>query len=258
MKLLMLLFAVALGASSLWAQDIIIKKNGDEVKVKVVEITGTVIKYKKWENIDGPIYNIDKSEVFKVKYENGQSDFFGAGTETKADPVPTAVQSTAKENKLAGTKGYPTLAEPNVPYFYDAGHNSLQELEKVTFGTERVRSGAWGKHDVIILPGLVSTVTFSKKQQPQFLIRFDQAEAQPLNLCVLNTCETNDKLKRREWVMSTTGMHGKEAQHDDVLISFKNLGDGLYLVTLDKKLKPGELFFMMPGATQVYAFSYTK
>ena len=34
------------------------------------------IKYKKWENLEGPVYNIDKKEVFMIKYSNGSKDVF--------------------------------------------------------------------------------------------------------------------------------------------------------------------------------------
>lgn len=54
--------------------DNIILTNGDEMKVKVIEIAINDIKYKKCENIDGPLYSIKKSEVFMIKYPNGTKD----------------------------------------------------------------------------------------------------------------------------------------------------------------------------------------
>lgn len=88
-----------------FAQDVIIKKNGEELKAKVVEITETGIKYKAEDNLDGPVYNIAKTEVFKLKYANGKSDFFG-NTETKTEPVkekkiePVAVTQISKYDSL--------------------------------------------------------------------------------------------------------------------------------------------------------------
>ena len=75
MKKYLLLYFIIF-TTQLFSQDVIIKKNGDEIKAKVVEIADLSIKYKKWENVEGPIYNITKAEVFKVKYANGESDFF--------------------------------------------------------------------------------------------------------------------------------------------------------------------------------------
>jgi hypothetical protein len=59
-----------------FSQDLILKKNGDEIKSKVVEILKTEIKYKKFENLSGPVYSIDITEVFMVRYENGSKDVF--------------------------------------------------------------------------------------------------------------------------------------------------------------------------------------
>jgi hypothetical protein len=53
------------------AQDILTKRNGDELQVKVQEITLTEVKYKRFDNPDGPLISILKSEVFMIKYENG-------------------------------------------------------------------------------------------------------------------------------------------------------------------------------------------
>ena len=67
--------AIALCASIMClAQDIIIKQDKTEIKSKVSEITETAIKYKKWENTDGPLYSISKTEVFMILYSNGQRE----------------------------------------------------------------------------------------------------------------------------------------------------------------------------------------
>ncbi len=64
------------------SQDLIIKKNGDEIKAKVLEVALTIIKYKKFENINGPTFEILKSEIFMIKYENGTKDVFNQITES--------------------------------------------------------------------------------------------------------------------------------------------------------------------------------
>lgn len=66
--------------SNILAQDNIILKTGEEVKSKVLEITTTEIKYKKFDNQDGPAYTILKSDVFLIKYENGSKDIFNEST----------------------------------------------------------------------------------------------------------------------------------------------------------------------------------
>jgi len=58
-------------------QDIIVKKNGEEIKSKVEQVLDTEIKYRKSDNLTGPLYSVRKAEVFMIKYENGSKDVFG-------------------------------------------------------------------------------------------------------------------------------------------------------------------------------------
>ena len=74
MKRLILLLVVL--PSFLIGQDIIIKKNADEIKAKVVEVGMDNIKYKNFDNLQGPSYVIPKFEVFMIRYENGNKDVF--------------------------------------------------------------------------------------------------------------------------------------------------------------------------------------
>ncbi|MDR1847159.1 MAG: hypothetical protein LBR17_03470 [Bacteroidales bacterium] len=73
--LLGMAFSLAgLNASVINAQDIITKTNGDEIQVKVTKITDTQIEYKKFSNINGPDYTINKKDVFMIRYENGEKE----------------------------------------------------------------------------------------------------------------------------------------------------------------------------------------
>lgn len=91
MKFLLPIFLL-LSISS-FAQDIIIKKNGDEIKAKVNEITKTEIKYKKFENIEGPTYQIDISEVFMIRYENGSKDVFNTSEQKNTELLKETTNS---------------------------------------------------------------------------------------------------------------------------------------------------------------------
>lgn len=52
--------------------DIIIFQNGDEIFVKVFEITPDLIKYRHCKHEDGPLISVSKKDVFMIKYENGE------------------------------------------------------------------------------------------------------------------------------------------------------------------------------------------
>ena len=63
-------------AGRVMAQDVIVKKDQSTVMSKVLEITNTEIKYKNWNNLDGPTYSISRSEVANINYENGEVESF--------------------------------------------------------------------------------------------------------------------------------------------------------------------------------------
>ena len=51
-----MLLVIFLCNVNLNGQDIIIKNNGDEIKSKVIEIDSRVIKYRAFDNVNGPLY----------------------------------------------------------------------------------------------------------------------------------------------------------------------------------------------------------
>ena len=77
-----ILFLVSIVAKS---QDIIIKKNGDEIKAKVSEIGVNEIKYKRFDFQDGPTYSISKTEVVLVRYENGMNEIINSGSSNNSN-----------------------------------------------------------------------------------------------------------------------------------------------------------------------------
>lgn len=72
MKHLFLLLSISFMGSIAFSQDIIFKRNGNQLKGKVVEVGTTEIKYKLPANLDGPLYSVDKNNISKVVYEDGR------------------------------------------------------------------------------------------------------------------------------------------------------------------------------------------
>ena len=85
MKKILLILATLCCGNLLYAQDIITLKSGEEVKAVVQEIGADYVKYKKFENKNGPTYSLPKSAVFMIKYENGAKDVFTAETAKTAE-----------------------------------------------------------------------------------------------------------------------------------------------------------------------------
>jgi hypothetical protein len=97
-KLILMLACLAFFVQGVYAQDVIMKKNGDDVKAKIAEIATEYVKYKKFENPTGPDYTIDTSDIFMIKYEDGSKDMFEKNPQTGKIQVRHVDAETAPQN----------------------------------------------------------------------------------------------------------------------------------------------------------------
>lgn len=81
-----------IGYISCDAQDTIVKRDGQQLIGKILEVSPQEIRYKKIEFPDGPVYIEEKSNVEQIKYSGGYVDKF---EEVKKE-VKTAVVITKK------------------------------------------------------------------------------------------------------------------------------------------------------------------
>lgn len=71
---LLVVIFVIFSTNFIHAQDTIVKKDGQIIISKVIEISPTEIKYKNWDNLDGPVHVIYREDVRKIKYANGKEE----------------------------------------------------------------------------------------------------------------------------------------------------------------------------------------
>lgn len=83
---------------SVHSQDSLFFTDGQIIIVKILEIESSQIKYKKFSNIDGPTYNIEKNKIKEIKYKNGDVEAYATGTENSSKKQ-SDLNSTAKGNK---------------------------------------------------------------------------------------------------------------------------------------------------------------
>ena len=84
MQRIFLFFAVfCVSMASMFAQDVITLKNGDEIQAIVQEIGEDAVKYKKFDNPNGPNYTMKKSEIVMIRYINGTKDVFQSENQVK-------------------------------------------------------------------------------------------------------------------------------------------------------------------------------
>ena len=81
----LLIFLFLLCSVSVSAQDVIVKKDGTTVSCLIINVTATEITYKKWGNLNGSNYVMDKSLVSAINYGNGKKETFGV-TENLYNP----------------------------------------------------------------------------------------------------------------------------------------------------------------------------
>jgi hypothetical protein len=101
------------------AQDILIKRNGDELEVKVLEINLDEIRYKRFDNLEGPVISVAKSDVFMIKYENGtkvtMTDVVRPAAQQPVYPARNAAQQQSL--KLSGPRlGFTILSQKYIDH----------------------------------------------------------------------------------------------------------------------------------------------
>ncbi len=89
MKNIFLFIFGLMGFVSLTAQDAILKRNGDEISVKILEVSAEWVSYKLGNEPDGPVRNIAIEEVLMLLYEDGRRQVFHQQTvEEEKKEVP--------------------------------------------------------------------------------------------------------------------------------------------------------------------------
>jgi hypothetical protein len=105
---LFILFMI-IGFSGAIAQDKIYKKGGEVLEVKITEIGVDEIKYRLFNDKDGPTYTVEKDRIVKIVYQNGRVETFTSSfndAELYADQKKQAL----KINFLSPLLGYTALS----------------------------------------------------------------------------------------------------------------------------------------------------
>lgn len=68
----LLVFLFLLCSASISAQDVIVKKDGSTIVCRVVELTSSDITYKKWSDLNGSNYVMNRADASAINYQNGK------------------------------------------------------------------------------------------------------------------------------------------------------------------------------------------
>ncbi len=85
-KILILIMALVLGTVAASAQDIITKRNGEDIRAVVSEVGPDTITYKLYDDPQEVSYTIMKSDVVMIRYESGRNEIIETGR-SSFDPL---------------------------------------------------------------------------------------------------------------------------------------------------------------------------
>ncbi len=67
-----------------FCQDLITTRSGEDINAKILKVGTTEVEYKKFDNPDGPVFSLRKSEILLIRYANGTHDVFEEEPSTEA------------------------------------------------------------------------------------------------------------------------------------------------------------------------------
>ncbi len=154
MKKIFFLITLFICASQLLkAQDKIYRKNGKIVEAKVLEIGSAEIKYKEYNNPDGPIYILETDRIKKIVFADGKVQTFTDNFKDKELYTGQATKAI-KINFFSPLYGYTEFGyEKNIgvgkSFEVSAGIIGLGKTDQLTYynsqlqGVKRKQSGAF-------------------------------------------------------------------------------------------------------------------
>ena len=147
MKKIITLLVFVVCTTMLYAQDIIITKDSKRIEAKIIEVTPTTVKYKKWSYQDGPDILEAKSNIAAIMWGNGEVEAFSVeevvattkeeekqevvvkeeSTMEKEDSV--AIVKEVEKEKMVANKNTVIVKTENNNYVVGTGGLSLVRLE---------------------------------------------------------------------------------------------------------------------------------
>ena len=130
MRNLIFIVSLAMLSIAMPAQDTIVKRNNDHIIAKVLEVNPLDIKFKRYDNLEGPTYTLNKWELNLIVYKNQLVEHYETITEPQPEralaPLGPSDQKTNNQIQAAGN------------YYY---YHSLKLPEKDMLDV------AWAKND---------------------------------------------------------------------------------------------------------------
>lgn len=102
------LLMLFLCSMSVWAQDVIVKKDGSTVVCRILEVTKTEVIYKKWSDLQGSNYIVNQKDLTAIHHENGAKTTFDAAPAVPAETASPANAQPMTDAELLKMAGFDT------------------------------------------------------------------------------------------------------------------------------------------------------
>lgn len=135
MKAFIILVAALLAVNSVVAQDLLVKRNGEQMKVKVLKITKKKVQFVR-HGTELPVYTLPISDIEYIEYPMGDRDTFGRNVET-----PAKHQTTQEPEKWHGPVAIPDGSLSKEYKVESAGDKSEPETPRMWHGAVRPHNG---------------------------------------------------------------------------------------------------------------------
>ncbi len=81
------------------AQDVIITKDGDAMKVWGLEVSNSAVFFRESERKDAPIKRIEKDDLLMIKYQDGRKDIIGDSSKDNSSNIASVQQPSNSTNQ---------------------------------------------------------------------------------------------------------------------------------------------------------------
>lgn len=140
-----------------FAQDIIVTSDAQKIEAKITEVSKTEIKYKEWDNLDGPHFIIPTSEISSVIYSNGKVVLYSTSSKpTKSDTAAIVLPSTPTKNPQPEPEHVSgRIYRDNGHYMYNETYISSKEVEQILQREDSIAYAQWQKGKSLVVGGSI-------------------------------------------------------------------------------------------------------
>ncbi|WP_294555908.1 porin family protein [uncultured Bacteroides sp.] len=152
-----------------FAQDVIIKKDAEEIQARIIRISETSVTYKKYTNQNGPEYVMAKKDIFMIKYEDGTKEVF-----TSEGGKDAAIENTStRQLNRSGRKK--ASDDKKITYNFQVGM-TVASLTEHEYGKSKVGWYIGGGMTVPLLSCLEGMGVLSLRPSLLFITKGDKIE----------------------------------------------------------------------------------